>query len=208
LCGVRAKRKSQQTFTGRLRRFSDLLLWYGGDMSHPRHRLYWRKYLLPDERSIHTFGVSGLYITMFWIVPMLLVFIAAGAVALFNPLLGLLLTIPALGLLIPTLYQLFFIHYAITDQRMMEREGIFHKRFITVDFGSVTDVFIHEPFLERLLTGTGTLGVNTAGGPRMELIFNHVRRPYKLRNDIYHHLQEAIHRTGQPRVRQTHTPQH
>lgn len=165
---------------------------YASGMAHSkRHERYWGKFLLPGERAIHTFGVSGAYIVLFWVVPFLAMLLAAVVMMFVNVLLGALFIIPSLSLLLPAFYSQFFVHYAITDRRVMEREGVLHKRFVTVDLASITDVLIHEPFLERFITRTGTISVNTAGSPGSELTYRHVRRPFDVKQDIYRHLQEA-----------------
>src|SRR5687767_7730155 len=107
-------------------------------MAHSqRHEQYWRKFLLPGERAIHTFGISGAYLVFFWVVPFLLMLTVAIAIMFQNVLLGALFIIPSLSLLLPAFYSLFFVHYAITDRRVMEREGVLHKRFVTVDLPSI-----------------------------------------------------------------------
>src|SRR3989344_1875725 len=168
-------------------------------MAHSRrHEQYWQRFLLPGERAIHTFGISGGYIFVFWVLPFLLMLVLAGAIGLSNAVLCFFFLIPAFSFLVPVFYELLFVHYAITDQRVMEREGVLHKRFVTVDLPSITDVLIREPFFERFITHTGTISVNTAGGPGIELRFRHVRRPFDVRQDIFRHLQEAAARRSQP----------
>ena len=160
-------------------------------MGHERHARYWQRFLLPGEKVIHTFGVSGLYIAVFWGGPLLLALVSAVVVGVSSPVLGGLLLVVVATSLIPILYLLYFVHYAITDRRVMSREGIFHKRFVTVGLRSVTDVMVREPFLQRLITRTGTIGINTAGSPGVELYYRHVRHPFERRKDIYKRLQQA-----------------
>jgi len=126
-------------------------------MGHSRHTRYWQRFLLPGERAIHTFGVSGLYVTFFWGGPLLLALSLAAVIGVSNALLGVLLLVLVAFALVPIVYLLFFVHYAITDRRVMSREGIFHKRFITVDLRSITDALVQEPFLERLLSRSGAI---------------------------------------------------
>lgn len=160
-------------------------------MASGRHQKYWQQFLLPNERLLHAFGVSSAYIIVFWSLPLLALLGLALASAASSPPLAGLLAIGALGLLLPITYLSLFIHYAITDRRVLAREGVLHKRFVTVELHSITDITIQEPFLERLLTKTGTIGVNTAGSPQIELFYRHVHRPFRLRQDIYHHSQQT-----------------
>ncbi|KKT92899.1 MAG: hypothetical protein UW94_C0011G0011 [Parcubacteria group bacterium GW2011_GWA2_45_14] len=109
-----------------------------------------------------------------------------------NVILGFLLGIVAVSVYLPILYRRYFVHYAITDRRVMTREGLLHKTFVTADLPSVTDVTIDESFLERVLTGTGIVGINTAGSNRVELHFDHVKRPFALRKEIYRNQYKVI----------------
>lgn len=109
-----------------------------------------------------------------------------------NLLLGFLLGLVAISVFLPILYQKYFIHYAITDHRVMTREGLLHKIFVTADLPSVTDITINESFLERILTRTGVVGINTAGSNHVELHFDHVKRPFALRKEIYRNQYKII----------------
>jgi uncharacterized membrane protein YdbT with pleckstrin-like domain len=160
-------------------------------MSHRKHRHYWKRFLLPNETLVHTFGISGRYIFIFWIVPAMVVFAIATYTILANPFLGGLVFVVALGMLLPPFFMGFFVHYAITDVRVVSRRGIFHKYYVTADLHAVTDVTIFEPFLERLFTNSGIVGVNTAGSDSIEVVFQHVSKPYEIRQDIYKHLQRV-----------------
>ncbi|MFH1354018.1 MAG: PH domain-containing protein [bacterium] len=164
-------------------------------MNHRRHARYWRRFLLPGENVIHTFGVSWAYVTLFWLLPAAALLAAGVVVDAWIGLLGLMFVLLAVILLVPALYLAYFVHYAVTNQRTMVREGILYKHFVTVDYHSITDVTVRETLLERIFTRTGTIDVNTAGGDQVELKLRHVARPMNLRGDIYKHLNEL---TGQP----------
>ncbi len=161
-------------------------------MGHKRHERYWQRFLLPGESVIHTFGVSGVYVFLFWVLPMLLLLGGAVMIGLSNIVLGVMLVVPVLGLLVPALYLTYFVHYAITDRRTMMREGILNKHFVTVDYRSITDVTVRESLLERIFTRTGSIGVNTAGSNRVELGLRHVARPMAIKADIYKHLRDSL----------------
>lgn len=109
-----------------------------------------------------------------------------------NGLIGLLLVLVAAAAFVPVLYQRYFVHYAITDRRVMTREGLLHKTFITADLPSVTDVTIDESFLERVFTRTGVVGINTAGSNHVELHFDHVIKPFLLRKEIYRNQYKVV----------------
>lgn len=156
-------------------------------MNHKKHKKYWERFMLPDENIIHLFGVSGRYIFVFWGIPAVALFILMIFMGSINIILGLLMALVVVSVSLPIIYLWYFVHYAITDQRVMTREGILHKEFITADLPSVTDITVNETFFERLLTRTGEIGVNTAGSDFVELHFRHIRKPLLIRGDIYKH---------------------
>jgi membrane protein YdbS with pleckstrin-like domain len=161
-------------------------------MSHYRHQKYWQRFLLPGESIVFCFGVSGAYLILFWMIPAMVMTALAIYSVFINLILGFLLGIVAVSVYLPVLYRRYFVHYAITDRRVMTREGLLHKTFVTADLPSVTDVTIDESFLERVLTGTGIVGINTAGSNRVELHFDHVKRPFALRKEIYRNQYKVI----------------
>jgi uncharacterized membrane protein YdbT with pleckstrin-like domain len=161
------------------------------------HKDHWQRFLLPGERVIHTFGVSRVYLTMFFLFPFLLFFALGMFALIIGQILGVLFLVASLGLLLPLMYMWFFVQYAITDNRVMSRVGIFTKQSVSVDLTAITDIHTFEPFWERLVSRSGTMGVNTAGGSRMELILTHVSKPDNLKQDIYKHLRELVVRTQQ-----------
>lgn len=161
-------------------------------MSHYRHEKYWQRVLLPGESIVFCFGVSGLYLILFWMIPAMVMSAMAVYSLFINVILGFLLGIVAVIMYIPVIYQRYFVHYVITDHRVMTTVGILHKTFVTADLPSVTDVTIDESFLERVLTQTGVVGINTAGSNLMEVHFNHVKRPFALRKEIYRNQYRVI----------------
>lgn len=154
--------------------------------------LYWRRFLVPDEQLKHAFGVSSRYMFLFWLLPFFLLIFMALVVTVINAALGLMLLIAPLGMLLPILYLTFFVHYAITDKRVLRREGVLHKKFVAVQMQQITDISVRESLLERLFTKTGTIGMNTAGSPWVEMHFRHVAYPLRLREDIYQHQTQIM----------------
>jgi len=175
-------------------------------MSHQRHARYWQRFLLPQEKVIHTLGVSRAYVVFYWLLPAGVLFVLGIVVGVRIDLLGFMFLPLAVMLLVPALYLTYFVHYAITGRRTMTREGILYKHFVTVDYRSVTDVTVRESLLERIFTRTGTIDVNTAGGHHIELSLRHVARPMALRGDIYKHLRKATEQLDQA-VRDDHKVQ-
>ncbi len=165
-------------------------------MGHQRHERYWKKFLMPGEKVLRTFGVSGRYLFVFWWLPVLLLAGAAVALSFWIPLLGVLLLLVAVLMVVPALYLTFFVHYAVTDSRVMSREGLLHKRMVTVRHDYITDITVNETIMERLLTNTGSLGLNTAGSQNVELHLRHINGPLKVKSDVYKHWYAVSQQPG------------
>ena len=58
--------------------------------------------------------------------------------------------------------------YAVTDKRVMVREGVFSKQAMQVRLEQITDVSVRRPFLCSILHH-GSVMVATAGGPTKEV---------------------------------------
>ncbi len=153
---------------------------------------HWQRFLLPEERLIHTFGVSRSYLTVFFLLPALVLLVLGVVIGALGELVGALFLLAGGGMLLPAFFMWFFVHYAITDRRVMSRVGVLGKHSISVDLTMITDVAIREPFWERLITRSGTIGINTAGSPRVELVLRHVGRPFDRKQDIYKHRHQAV----------------
>lgn len=160
-------------------------------MSHQRHQHYWQRFLLPDEQVLHTFGVSRLYLVLFFLVPALVVLGVGVGVTLTTGILGALFLLAGFGMFMPLIFMWFFVHYAVTDRRILSRSGILGKYMVSVDFSTITDIAIREPFWERILTGSGTIEINTAGSHDVELVMQHVAAPHDRRHDVYKHAQQS-----------------
>jgi hypothetical protein len=48
----------------------------------------------------------------------------------------------------------------------------------------MTDITVREPFLDRLITKTGHLIINTAGTGFQEVILIHIERPYEIKKKL------------------------
>ena len=86
------------------------------------------------------------------------------------------LTLIVLTLLVPLLWPLPVAvwwgikqnRYAVTDKRVMVREGVFSKQAMQVRLEQITDVSVRRPFLCSILHH-GSVMVATAGGPTKEI---------------------------------------
>jgi membrane protein YdbS with pleckstrin-like domain len=154
---------------------------------------FWQQLLLPDERVLHTFGRSRVFLIMYWFLPA----IAAAYAAWYfywhvSEAIAWLLVMTAVILLGSMAYQWLFIHYCVTNRRVMGREGMLWKKLTVVDLRQITDITVSEPFFERLVSRSGTVAVNTAGHHGIELYLSHIPRPFKKKVDLYRHIHKMI----------------
>ena len=73
--------------------------------------------------------------------------------------------------------------YALTNKRMLIHRGWLSTHTTSVDYSKITDVHVIEPFLERLISHSGNLIVNTAGTTLHEVILKHVEMPYEIKKN-------------------------
>ena len=138
----------------------------------------WRKTLGPDEEVKYEFSIGKKYRYL----------------GLFSiGLLGLLISIGVVWLgIIIILFGLFYFGwylkvanaYAFTDKRVLIHRGWLSTKLISVDYDKITDVSVEEPFLDRLITKTGHLSVNTAGTTFHEVILKHIQKPYEIKKRL------------------------
>ena len=158
-----------------------------------RQQKYWERFLVPGEELLHTFGIARRYIFLVYVLPAL---ISLGISILlppfFPPSLRLIFAAAGCGLLLLAFFLTFFVRYAITNKRVMGRVGVLARGFRGIDFAYITDITIKESWIDLLITRTGSVGINTAGSPGIELTLQHVSRPFKVRRDLHKHRQDAL----------------
>lgn len=139
----------------------------------------WEKVLSPGEEIKYEFGIGKRYIT---IVSALIILI--GIIFL---LVGIGLFIILLGIFIYWYLQVAF-KFAFTNKRVLAHYGWLSTRLISIDYGKITDVFVDEPFLNRIIYGIGNLGVRTASTDGAFL--DRIEKPYEVKK-ILDDLREA-----------------
>ena len=137
------------------------------------------KIISPEEKVLIEFGIAENY-ARFWI----FLGILTGAISLIfveQRWLGLLL---AITLIVYGFYLKFAYFYFLTDKRLIFYYHFFNTEMITIDYQKITDISARENFLERIFLGSGNLSINTAGGPKEEIIFSHIANPYDLKRRL------------------------
>jgi len=143
----------------------------------------WSRHLQPGEKLELSFGVGKRYLK-------------------FMLILGL-ITLPIiLGLFILGRY--FFLRYglkyAFTSSRLLTKEGWFVTHLKSIDYDQITDIRTHENFIDKFVTHTGTLIINTSGRTIDEVTINEVAKPQDKLHHLYRLMEhDSLHRHEQRR---------
>lgn len=138
----------------------------------------WKKVLNPDEKVMHEFSVGDRYLKfnlILW-----------GVFALCFSFLSIYLGVALV--LVVLFYFGFYLRvanaYAFTNKRILIHRGWLSTQTINVTYDKVTDITVVDPFLERIITGSGSLVVNTAGTADKEIVLQHIAAPYELKKKL------------------------
>lgn len=138
----------------------------------------WKKVLRNDEEVKFEFSVGKKY-RMFYLI---LLSVLASPFLIGTPVFGIIL----IGIVL--FYFGFYLKtanaYAITNKRVLIHRGWLSTSAISIEFDKITDVSITEPFIERLVTKSGNIAINTAGSGTKEVILKHVQTPYEVRKQL------------------------
>jgi uncharacterized membrane protein YdbT with pleckstrin-like domain len=129
----------------------------------------WQKILSKDEEVKEEFSISNRYIKI-WGTLLTLI------------------TIPAIFLGIPFIIAFYFFFYlrraniyAFTNKRVLIHRGWLSTNLTSIDYHKITDIYVSEGFLQRLITKSGTIAIDTAGTGGEEIVLSNVANPYKLK---------------------------
>jgi uncharacterized membrane protein YdbT with pleckstrin-like domain len=138
----------------------------------------WRKTLASEEEIKYEFSIGKRY-RYFWLILWGLV----GLILIF--------ALAPIGILL-LLFALFYFGwylkmanaYAFTNKRILVHKGWLSTHLISIDYDKITDVSVKEPILDRLITKTGHLAINTAGTGFHEVILIHIETPYEIKKKL------------------------
>ena len=138
----------------------------------------WQKTLGKDEKIEYEFSVSDKYIKfqlILWTI------------------IGIVLVFAFIGIFILAYVWFYYAFYikrananAFTDKRVLQHKGWLSTRTITVDYHMITDVWVREPFLQRVFTHSGSLSVDTASSNKInhEVSFRCIDAPYEVKKRL------------------------
>lgn len=73
--------------------------------------------------------------------------------------------------------------YAFTGKRILIHRGWLSTRLVSIDYSKITDIHVFEPFLDRILTHTGNIAVESAGKASLFVLQN-VSNPYEIKKKL------------------------
>jgi uncharacterized membrane protein YdbT with pleckstrin-like domain len=131
-----------------------------------------------DEQIKYIFSVGYSFITLgmtFWSIISILFMFFKYYVGIFT-------------LIIAIFYCFYYLKianvYILTDKRIIVKKGWLSNRTISIDYGNITDITVHENFIYRLLTCSGDMIINTAGTDKAEVVLQHIDNPHQVKNII------------------------
>lgn len=77
--------------------------------------------------------------------------------------------------------------YALTNKRVLIKEGWLDSKVITIDYDTITDIKIYKSFINKIFCKTAMLYINTAGSAEMEGTLKNIETPYEIKKIINYH---------------------
>ena len=131
-----------------------------------------------DEQIKYIFSVGYSFITLsmtFWSIVSIFFMFFEAYVGIFT-------------LIVAIFYHFYYLKianvYILTDKRIIVKKGWLSNRTISIDYGNITDITVHENFIYRLLTCSGDMIINTAGTDKAEVVLQHIDNPHEVKNII------------------------
>jgi membrane protein YdbS with pleckstrin-like domain len=143
---------------------------------------FWKKVLGVDEKVEYEFSIGDRYANVGLIVwssiSLILLLIFGLDVSIFSILI----------LIFTFFYYGFYLKvanaYAFTNKRVLIHKGWLSTRVTSIDYLKITDINIQEPFIDRIITHSGHISINTAGTNYHEVILNNVEKPYEIKKKL------------------------
>lgn len=74
--------------------------------------------------------------------------------------------------------------YAFSGDRVLIHKGWLSTKLISTEYQKITNVTVHDPFISRIITKTGTLVIDTAGTSGKEIQLTRIERPYEVKKKL------------------------
>lgn len=143
----------------------------------------WKKVLNPDEKVEYEFSIGNRY-KMFYLILCCII----GVILLFSSSYFIGIIIIGAAIFHFVFYLKWANAYAFTNKRIVIYRGWLSTELTSIDYDKITDVIVEEPIVDKLITSTGHLIINTAGAGFSELKQNqkleHIENPYETKKKL------------------------
>lgn len=160
------------------------------DLYMKSNDIEWSNYLDKDEKLIKSFSVGGKYLSFwfgFYSLTCIIVLII-GIVLAINFGFYFLIFLSILGFLVSFVYYKLYLKaahkYALTETRVISITGWVNTNTKSIEYNTITDIRVMQNLVDRLLTKTANVEINTAGAEGYEMNLMHIDAPYEVKNII------------------------
>jgi hypothetical protein len=158
--------------------------------------------LRPQEEVIEEFGVSVKYTILLVIIGVIIVgfdlFVRFALVEMLSRIVvqlgifgslftnGVMIVVALVGLYLIGLGLFFRVayRYFFTNERVIESVGFFSQQTVSAEYKHMTDLIVRQDPISHLILNTGTLAINTAGGPKEEIVLTNIDNPTARREQV------------------------
>lgn len=144
-----------------------------------KYEKIWNKVLSPNETVEYEFSIGQKYINFSLIFSGILIFLIFSWISI---------TLAIILFLGALFYYDFYLKaanaYALTNKRVLIHRGWLSTHMTSVDYQKITDIKVREHFLDRIITQTGHIAINTAGANLTEIVIVHIDSPYEVKKKI------------------------
>lgn len=137
-------------------------------------RSFWHRHLYPSETVVAAFGVGSGYAGFVLFLAIITLPIVAGIFILGR-----------------YFYLKYAFKYAFTNKRIISLEGWFVTHLVTIDYDHITDISVKQDLVDKYITRTGTIVINTAGTNTHELTLHEVDNPHAKVSQLHHLIEES-----------------
>lgn len=143
----------------------------------------WERALIPQEEVKYEFSISSRYRN--------LCFILSAIVGIW--LVGIKVYIAGLGIILLSGFYFYFLipwsnAFAFTNKRVLIHRGWLGSNLISIDYDKITDIVVEENVIDKFITHSGNLIINTAGTGFPETKqgqkISHIASPYEVKKKL------------------------
>ncbi|OGZ66549.1 MAG: hypothetical protein A3C06_00925 [Candidatus Taylorbacteria bacterium RIFCSPHIGHO2_02_FULL_46_13] len=147
----------------------------------------WSKVVSPDEEIRYVFSISSRYIYIYLTI---WAFIGLATIWFYG--------VGAVIFLIALFYYAYYLRvsnaYAFTTKRVLIHHGWLSTSITSLDYSKVTAIQVQQLFFERLMFGTGTLTIDTAGTEDDKIILRLIQNPHEVKRALSEIMDESLKR--------------